>query len=80
MNEDPAASTSSAFVSFLYAFSSWIYSQDAYQDTWICLFLDIIGVLEFEVLYDDGFEMPENILVTLEVKLGYHNKGGADDD
>lgn len=41
---------------------------------------NLIGILEFEILYHNGFEMPENVLLTLEVKLGYRNKGDADDD
>ncbi len=41
---------------------------------------NLIGVLSFEILYDGIFEMPEDVLLTMDVRLAYRNKGDADDD
>ncbi|XKL62438.1 hypothetical protein PGB90_002271 [Kerria lacca] len=41
---------------------------------------NLIGVLSFEIMYDGVFEMPNDVLLTMDVKLGYRNRGDKDYD
>lgn len=41
---------------------------------------NLIGILVFEIIYDKIVEMPPNVLLFMDVRLGYRNDGDADDD
>lgn len=41
---------------------------------------NLIGVLSFEIQYDGSFEMPDDVTLTMDVRMAYRNAGDADDD
>lgn len=41
---------------------------------------NLIGVLQFDIEYHPGYEMPPYVLTTLDVKLGYQNHGDDEED
>nr|CAD7571244.1 unnamed protein product [Timema californicum] len=41
---------------------------------------NLIGILQLDIAYFPDIEMEERIIITLDSKLGYRNKGDPDDD
>ncbi|CAG2057466.1 unnamed protein product, partial [Timema podura] len=41
---------------------------------------NLIGILQLDIAYYSDIEMEERIIITLDSKLGYRNKGDPDDD
>lgn len=54
--------------------------RDNYQLDYSRWQQNLIGVLQFQIRNHENFEMPENVVVTMDVRLAYRNQGDADND